>query len=263
MAELEAHPEGVDLGPLRPTLPERLQTDNQRINLAPDLVVADLERVHEAFANASTLSPGDLLLIGRRHQRDCNSWLHNTTRLTKGRPRHQLLMHPDDLSSRDLADGQMVRVSSRVGTVEVEVASSADMMPGVVSLPHGYGHAVPGTRLGNASVVPGVSINDLTDPYRLDVSGNAALSGVPVTVAAARARLAANNSYAGSASTIRSPRGRGGGRPPDPVAEQHRIAGSIPAGSASRRAGSRPTGRRPSSSSPASTGWRRSRTPRP
>ena len=127
---------------------------------------------------------GELLLIGRRHQRDCNSWLHNTSRLTKGRPRHHLLMHPDDLSARGIETGAVVRVTSRVGTVEVEVTGVDDMMPGVVSLPHGYGHQVEGTRLGHASTVVGVSINDLTDPLRLDVSGNAALNGVPVTVAA-------------------------------------------------------------------------------
>ena len=122
------------------------------------------------------------MLIGRRHEQDCNSWLHNTTRLTRGRPRHQLLMHPADLAARGIADGAQVRVASRVGAVEVEVQGTDDVMPGVVSLPHGYGHQVAGTRLGIASTVRGVSINDLTDPERLDVSGNAALNGVPVTV---------------------------------------------------------------------------------
>ncbi|WP_205474772.1 molybdopterin-dependent oxidoreductase [Nocardioides sp. SYSU D00038] len=186
LAELEAHPEGVDLGPLRPTLPGRLQTDDGRIDLAPALVTDDLERVRATFTEAPA-APGDgqLLLVGRRHQRDCNSWLHNTTRLTRGRPRHHLLMHPDDLAARGLADGARVVVTSRVGTVETEVAAVDDMMPGVVSLPHGYGHQVPGTRLGIATAVVGASVNDLTDPDRLDVSGNAALNGLPVTVRAA------------------------------------------------------------------------------
>ncbi|MEO9324791.1 molybdopterin-dependent oxidoreductase [Nocardioides sp. C4-1] len=184
-AELVEHPEGVDLGPLRPTMPERLQTDGRRIDLVPEIVVADLPRLEAALAEQH--EPDELVLIGRRHQRDCNSWLHNTTRLTKGRPRHHLLMHPDDLSVRGIADGARVVVTSRVGAVEVEVTAADDMMRGVVSLPHSYGHQLPGTRLAHASTVPGVSINDLTDPDRLDaVSGNAALNGVPVTVAAAR-----------------------------------------------------------------------------
>jgi anaerobic selenocysteine-containing dehydrogenase len=182
MKALRKNPEGVDLGPLRRTMPERLQTSDKRIDLAPALVVADLERVREAARATATPDDGQLLLIGRRHKQDCNSWLHNTSRLTRGRPRHQLLMHPDDLAERGLASGAVVRVSSRVGEVEVEVSGEDDMMPGVVSLPHGYGHQVEGTRLSHASTVPGVCINDLTDPLRLDVSGNAALNGVPVTV---------------------------------------------------------------------------------
>jgi len=182
MRALRKAPEGVDLGPLRPTMPERLQTEDKRIDLTPALVVADLARVSAAVDGADPVGEGELLLIGRRHKQDCNSWLHNTERLTRGRPRHHLLMHPDDLAERGLADGSLVRVSSRVGTVDVEVSGVDDMMRGVVSLPHGYGHQVAGTRLRHASTVAGVSINDLTDPARLDVSGNAALNGVPVTV---------------------------------------------------------------------------------
>ena len=111
--------------------------------------------------------------------------MHNSTRLTRGRDRHQLLMHPEDLAARGIEDGKTVKVTSRVGTVEVEVLATDDMMRGVVSLPHGYGHQVGGTRMSQAAQVTGVSINDLTDAERLDVSGNAALSGVPVTVASA------------------------------------------------------------------------------
>jgi len=186
MKALRKNPEGVDLGPLRPTMPERLQTPDKRIWLAPELVVADLDRVR-ADASTQSTQDGELLLIGRRHKQDCNSWLHNTSRLTRGRPRHHLLMHPDDLASRGIETGAVVRVTSRVGAVEVEVTGVDDMMPGVVSLPHGYGHQVDGTRLSHASTVLGVSINDLTDPERLDVSGNAALNGVPVTVQPVRA----------------------------------------------------------------------------
>lgn len=179
MRQLRKHPEGIDLGPLVPgQLPSRLMTKNKRIDAAPTFVVDDLARL-----DAQQL-PGEdeLLLIGRRHKQNCNSWMHNSERLTKGQPRHQLLVNPADLQSRGLADGAMVKVSSRVGTVLVEAKASDEMMPGVVSLPHGYGHQKEGVRLSRASQVEGVSINDLTDPERLDVSGNAAFSGVPVRV---------------------------------------------------------------------------------
>jgi anaerobic selenocysteine-containing dehydrogenase len=182
LRQLRTHPEGVDLGPLRPTMPGRLRTPSQRIDLVPELLVGDLDRLQRWLADR----PADaLVLIGRRHKQDNNSWFHNTTRTTRGRPRHQLLMHPDDLAERGIEDGALVTVTSRVGSVRVEVVATDDMMPGVVSLPHGYGHQVDGTRLRNATKVAGVSINDLTDPELLDLSGNAALSGVPVTVSAA------------------------------------------------------------------------------
>ena len=181
LRRLRKHPAGIDLGPLRAgQLPGRLPARGKRIDAAPGLVLDDLDRLRAVPAPAD----GELVLIGRRHRQDCNSWLHNTERLTRGRPRHQLFMHPDDLAARGLADGATVAVSSRVGKVEVDVLATDDVMPGVVSLPHGYGHQVGGTRLAVAATVPGVSINDLTDPERLDVSGNAALSGVPVTVTA-------------------------------------------------------------------------------
>lgn len=177
---LRKNPEGVDLGPLEPhQFPGRLMTRTKRIDAAPSFVVEDLVRL-----DAQELPSGDeLLLIGRRHQQNCNSWMHNSERLTKGRPRHQLLVNPADLASRGLLDGAMVKVTSRVGTVVVEAKATDDMMPGVVSLPHGYGHQKEGVRMARAIQVDGVSINDLTDPERLDVSGNAAFSGVPVRIA--------------------------------------------------------------------------------
>ncbi|WP_342654694.1 molybdopterin oxidoreductase family protein [Pseudomonas sp. F3-2] len=179
---LYAHPHGLDLGPLQPNLVTRLKTANQRVQAAPSVILADLAR----FAQSSTPQAGELLMIGRRHVRSNNSWMHNYHRLVKGKPRHQLLMHPADLATRGLSDGQRVRVSSRVGVIEVEVSSSADMMPGVVSLPHGWGHERAGVRMEIARGQPGVSANDLTDERQLDaLSGNAALNGVPVTVAAA------------------------------------------------------------------------------
>ncbi|WP_077046499.1 molybdopterin oxidoreductase family protein [Pseudomonas sp. KK4] len=182
LATLFDHPHGVDLGPLKPNLAPRLKTANQRIQAAPEAILADLER----FATMQAPVADELLMIGRRHVRSNNSWMHNYHRLVKGKPRHQLLMHPDDLASRGLSDGQRVRVSSRVGAIEVEVLGSLDMMKGVVSLPHGWGHARPGVQMTIASGQPGSSANDLTDECQLDeLSGNAALNGVPVTVAAA------------------------------------------------------------------------------
>jgi len=167
----------VDLGPLEPCLPGRLQTEDGRIHAAPQRVLDDVARL-----DAVTLAPEGLLLVGRRHQRDNNSWMHNTPRLTRGKARHQLYMHPADLAERAITDGSLVRVASAVGTVEIEVQASDDMMPGVVSLPHGYGHRRPGVRMRQAVELPGASMNDLTDPAVLDASGNAVLSGVPVTV---------------------------------------------------------------------------------
>ncbi|MEJ3749008.1 molybdopterin-dependent oxidoreductase [Actinomycetes bacterium KLBMP 9797] len=164
---LRRRPSGVDLGPLRPSLPGALRTPDKRVRAAPPRLLAALRDAADEL-----LAPpvaGELRLIGRRHLRSNNSWMHGFPRLTKGRPRHHLLMHPDDLAARGLRDGERVRVRSRVGQVDVEVAATADIMPGVVSLPHGWSH----TR-----------VNDLTDDAFVDaLSGNAALNGVPVTVA--------------------------------------------------------------------------------
>jgi anaerobic selenocysteine-containing dehydrogenase len=128
---------------------------------------------------------GELLLIGRRHVRSNNSWMHNSQRLVKGPRRDQLLMHPQDLAARGLESGAEVTVRSRVGEVRITVEASDTMMPGTVSLPHGWGHDREGVRMAVAQARPGASANDLTDERWLDeVSGNAALNGVPVTVGA-------------------------------------------------------------------------------
>jgi anaerobic selenocysteine-containing dehydrogenase len=125
----------------------------------------------------------ELVLIGRRHVRSNNSWLHNTERLVKGKPRCTLMIHPEDASRRGIADGQAVRLRSRVGAVQVAAEVTADVMPGVVSLPHGWGHDRAGARLGVASRRPGVSINDVIDDQRIDaLTGTAVLNGTPVSV---------------------------------------------------------------------------------
>jgi anaerobic selenocysteine-containing dehydrogenase len=184
LRRLRRTPAGIDLGPLQPRLPDALRTPSKRIDLVPGVIVDGLPAVRKALLERD---PGNgLLLIGRRHLRSNNSWMHNSTRLVKGRPRHQLLMNPADLEDRSLVDGQKVRLSSASGTVDVEVASTEDMMPGVVSLPHGFGHRRDGVRLSVATQVEGVSVNDVTDAALVDeLAGTAALNGVPVTVTAA------------------------------------------------------------------------------
>lgn len=178
-------PHGVDLGPLTPGLPHKLRTRNKRIQLVQDIIVAELPALHDVMTTAIVPTGEQLLMIGRRHVRSNNSWMHNAPRLTKGKPRHQLFAHPDDLLARGIDDGSVVAVTSAAGSVHVEVQATDKMMPGVVSLPHGFGHQRPGVELGVATTVAGASANDLTDPQRVDaVSANAILNGVPVTIAA-------------------------------------------------------------------------------
>ena len=181
--KLRENPHGLDLGPLQPRLPEALRTANQRINLAAPLFLNDLKRARQVLAAPPVVADNQLLLISRRELRSNNSWMHNLPRLIKGRNRCTLQLHPEDAAARHLTDGQLVRVRSRVGAVELPVEITSSLMPGVASMPHGYGHARPGTRLDVAQAHAGVSINDLTDELRLDeLTGNAALSAVPVWV---------------------------------------------------------------------------------
>ena len=182
--KLKAHPSGIDLGPLEPSCPERLQTPNQRIQLAIPEVLADIQR----FVKDTEVAGDHYRLIGRRHVRDNNSWMHNHHRLMKGKPRCQLLMHPDDVAREGWQSGMVVTIESRVGAIDAELAASDEMMPGVVSLPHGYGHGLAGTRGEVASRHAGVSCNDITDEQFVDqLSGNAAVNGVSVRLSAAAA----------------------------------------------------------------------------
>lgn len=188
LRKLKAAPHGVDLGALQPQLPQRLFGKAKRIAVINPYIEAELRRYAGILESAVADTPNSdqLWLIGRRHVRSNNSWMHNSQRLVKGKPRHQLMMHPEDLAQRGLADGVRVSVHSRVGQIEVEVQASDEMMRGVVSLPHGWGHARDGVALSIAGAQPGQSVNDLTDELSLDqMSGNAALNGVAVSVAAA------------------------------------------------------------------------------
>jgi anaerobic selenocysteine-containing dehydrogenase len=176
---------GIDLGPLSSCLPGRLRTADKRIDLAPDVLVLDVERVKAKFDNASLPANGHLLLIGRRELRSNNSWMHNSERLVKGKPQCTILMHPTDAAHRDLTAGQTVSVRSRVGSVDVPIEISEEMMPGVVSIPHGWGHDRLGIQLGVAQQHAGGSINDLTDHLTIDaLCGTAAFNGTWVAVEA-------------------------------------------------------------------------------
>jgi anaerobic selenocysteine-containing dehydrogenase len=179
--KLKAHPSGIDLGPLEPSCPERLQTPGQRIQLAIPEVLEDIQR----FTRETSTLDEHYRLIGRRHVRDNNSWMHNHHRLMKGKPRCQLLMNPDDVEKEGWKPGMWVTIKSRVGSIEAELAASDEMMPGVVSLPHGYGHGQAGTRGQIASRHAGISCNDITDEQYIDqLSGNAAVNGVSVRLSA-------------------------------------------------------------------------------
>ena len=177
---------GIDLGPLIPCLPGRLRTVDKRIKLAPDVLVKDIERVKAKFFDGG--SPdlnGHLLLIGRRQLRSNNSWMHNSERLVKGKIACTILMHPTDAAQRHLSSGQKVEVRSRVGAIVVPIEISEEMMPGVVSIPHGWGHDRSGNQLAVAQQHPGQSINDITDDLTIDeLSGTAAFNGTLVAVQA-------------------------------------------------------------------------------
>ena len=189
LAEVEAAPNGIDLGPLQPCMAERLRTENGKIHCAHPDFLAELQRFAALLDDEQ---PDVLRLIGRRHVRQNNSWLHNSKRLLKGPDRCTLMIHPDDAMARGLTDGGMATVTSRVNSVDIPVEVSDDVMPGVVSIPHGFGHGRKGVGLSVAREKPGVSINDLTDTERFDpLSGNAVLNAVAVTVARAEELVAA------------------------------------------------------------------------
>jgi anaerobic selenocysteine-containing dehydrogenase len=179
LGKLRAAPHGLDLGALESRLPKRLGTKDRKLQLAPKLYVGDLARLDKKFATP----PAGLIMIGRRHLRSNNSWMHNSERLVKGPPRCTLMIHPEDAAARGLVDGGNARVATSKGAIELPVEVTDTVMKGVVSVPHGWGHNKRGARLSVASTVPGVSVNDIIDPTRVDVlSGTSALSGQPVEV---------------------------------------------------------------------------------
>jgi anaerobic selenocysteine-containing dehydrogenase len=179
---LLANPHGVDLGPLKPRLPDVLRTPDGMIALAPELLLADVARLHEGLDGRRD---HPFVLIGRRHLRSNNSWMHNVNVLVKGKPRCTMHLHPDDAAALGLADGDPAVVRSRVGEVRVPVEVTDAIRPGVVSIPHGWGHDLEGTQLSVAQEHAGVNSNLLADETLFDaISGNAVLNGIPVSVAA-------------------------------------------------------------------------------
>ncbi|MBT2444681.1 molybdopterin oxidoreductase family protein [Streptomyces sp. ISL-36] len=176
---LREQPHGIDLGPLRPRLPQLLKTRSGRVELLPAPLAADLPRLRAALH----ARPDALVLVGRRHLRSNNSWLHNAPSLNGGSNRCTLQVHPEDADRLGLADGKPARITAEGGALEAEVEITDAVRSGVVSLPHGWGHDRPGTRLGVAAARPGVNVNQLLDGSRLDpLSGTAVLNGFPVQV---------------------------------------------------------------------------------
>jgi anaerobic selenocysteine-containing dehydrogenase len=182
---LLANPHGVDLGPLEPRLPDALRTPSGMIELAPEPLVVDLARLEAALTERGSSDSGrDLVLVGRRQLRSNNSWMHNINVLVKGKTQCTLHVHPEDAARIGLADGDEARVRSRTGSIVAPVEVTDGIMPGVVSIPHGWGHDVDGVQLSVASTIgAGVNSNLLADAGRFDaLSGNAVLNGIPITL---------------------------------------------------------------------------------
>ena len=188
LKRLKANPNGIDLGQLQPVLPAALRTTDKKIDAAPKAYLDHLKQAVIPQLKAATDSQpaaNEFALIGRRHLRSNNSWMHNSKRLVKGADRCTLMMHSSDAQTLNLADGAPVAISSSVGSVEAPLEITDEIMPGVVSLPHGYGHHRPKTKLSIATEHAGVSINDLTDDKIVDnLTGNAAFSAQRVRIEA-------------------------------------------------------------------------------
>ncbi|MFF3459923.1 molybdopterin oxidoreductase family protein [Streptomyces sp. NPDC002730] len=183
LEDLLQNPHGVDLGPLQPRLPQILKTRSGRVELLPEPIAGDLPRLRCALDER----PGTLVLVGRRHLRSNNSWMHNVATLNGGSNRCTLQIHPTDAARLGLEDGAPVRIGADGGELEAPVEITDTVRTGVVSLPHGWGHDRPGTRMSVAAARPGVNVNQLLDGSRLDpLSGTAVLNGFPVELSPLR-----------------------------------------------------------------------------
>jgi anaerobic selenocysteine-containing dehydrogenase len=189
LADLEAAPHGIDLGPLEPRIPEVLRTASGKVELAPEQIAADVPRLRAAMDRHTN---GGMVLIGRRQLRSNNSWMHNLPPLVKGKEQCTAHVHPDDAARLGLEDGAIARVSSRAGEIEVPVEVTDAVMPGVVSIPHGWGHDAEGVRMSVAREHAGSNSNALADETLIDpLSGNAVLNGIPVELVPAQAPVPA------------------------------------------------------------------------
>jgi anaerobic selenocysteine-containing dehydrogenase len=187
LEKLEANPHGIDMGAMRPRLPDVLRTASGKIELAPEPIVADIPRLQAELGNAIN---GQMVLVGRRQLRSNNSWMHNLPALVKGKDTCTIQVHPDDAERLGLAADGHARVTSAAGELVAPVEVTDEIMPGVVSIPHGWGHDVAGNRMAVAAEHAGVNSN-LIAPIDVDVpSGNAVLNGIPVEVVAADRELA-------------------------------------------------------------------------
>ena len=181
--ELERNPHGVDLGALEPRIPEVLRTPSGKIELAPEPLVADVDRLRASLERTRN---GHLVLIGRRQLRSNNSWMHNLRPLVKGKDRCTMHVNPEDAERLGLVDGARAKLTSDTGSIEAPVEVTDAIRAGVVSIPHGWGHDAPGARLDVARDHAGVNSNVLADTSLIDpLSGNAVLNGIPVEVAPA------------------------------------------------------------------------------
>ena len=183
--KLKENPSGIDLGALQPLLTKRIFTQDKKINISPKFFIDDLKRLDKELFNTNGEDKTNypFALIGRRHLRNNNSWMHNSKLLMKGKNRCTVLMCPKDANNLSITNHQKIRITSNVGSIELPVEISDEMKEGVLSIPHGFGHNRQGTKIKLAEENAGESINDLTDDYNIDkLTGNVNFSGTRVKV---------------------------------------------------------------------------------
>jgi anaerobic selenocysteine-containing dehydrogenase len=181
---LAVHPEGLDFGPMEPQLPAMLKTPDMKIDLVPEIVIADLARLRETLDRSP--EPNAILLIGRRHQRSKNSWMHNLEMLVRGKDRCTLMMNPEDAQARGIADGDLAVVSTDLRSLQIVCEVTEDIMPGVVSIPHGWGHGQQATQMDVANRYAGVNVNAIISEAEFDkASAISVVNGIRVRVSKA------------------------------------------------------------------------------
>ena len=181
LQDLKDQPHGIDLGPLVPKLPEGVLLESKRMDILPDIYHQAVKKLIQTTEQKA--KDNRLLLIGRRHLRSNNSWLHNSYRMVKGRDRCTALIHPDDAAKQDIIDGEIIEVRSRIGAIQIKAELSDEMMAGAISIPHGWGHHRDGIQLDVAAAHAGVSINDIIDDELVDeLCGVSVINATPVTI---------------------------------------------------------------------------------